>query len=145
MSATLLQLVVTLLLGGGLGALLNTFFRHKRGVREETDDQAVKLLEQQAAMIVRLTKLERETAQERALCEARLQAERHRINNLDTNFDAMLLLYEVAPERASEWIAKFKERRAQQREAEAIEKAAITAATVKAETLDDAEIEGELP
>lgn len=121
----------TFLVGGGLGTLLSTIFTHRRGVRESTDDQAVKLLEQQAATIERLTALEKDAEHERALCEAQLSVLRHRLNNLDANFDAFLLLYEIAPEKAPEFVAKFKEQRAVQRQAEAIEKAAVIGAQVK--------------
>lgn len=112
----------------GLGGMLKTWLDHKRGVRKATDEVALSLVTQ---LTNRIEILEAESARERVLCDAKLGIQRHRINNLSGNFDALLLLIEMAPEKAADMVAKIKERRSQQEQAEAVEKAALAAVAVQ--------------
>ena len=66
----------------------------------------------------------------RARHEAERALDRHRLNNVTQCFDAMILLLESSPERASEIVVRIKEMRAEQIKAEALEKAAIHAAVL---------------
>lgn len=90
-------------------------------------------------LIRRLEKVERTLESERAIHKAERSLDRHRLNNVTQCFDALLLLIEMAPERATEAVQKIKEMRAVQLEAEAKEKAMIRVAEIAA-----AEFEAEL-
>jgi hypothetical protein len=125
----LLGILGTLFGGAGLGGILKTWLDHKRGVRKDTDEVALSLVNQ---LKQRVETLETASERERVLCDARLAVQRHRINNLSSNFDALLLLIEMAPEKAAEMVAKIKERRAAQEQAEAVEKAALAAVGMQA-------------
>lgn len=57
---------------------------------------------------------------------------RHRLNNSDQCIDSLLLLLKNSPEKVKEAVALIEDMRARQREAEAIEKAAINDATMRA-------------
>jgi hypothetical protein len=100
-------------------------------MRRDGDAMAMNLVEQ---LTRRVETVEASAAQERVLCDANLAVLRHRVNNLSGSFDGLLLLIEADPARAREFVAHIKERRALQEQAEAAEKAALTAATVQAAT-----------
>ncbi|MEJ7933476.1 hypothetical protein WG907_04290 [Sphingobium sp. AN558] len=119
-----LGLIGTLIGGAGLGGMLKTWLDHVRGRRKDTDEVALTLVNQ---LQTRVTSLEDSSDRERKLCDAQLAVQRHRINNLSGNFDALLLLIEMAPDKASEMVAKIKERRSAQEQAEAVEKATLAA------------------
>lgn len=89
-------------------------------------EERVKNLEQQLAS---------SHAEHTAECrrrDAERSLDRHRINNLTQCLDALLLLLEAAPEKASESVARIKEMRAAQQLAEAEEKGIIHAAEIAA-------------
>lgn len=71
---------------------------------------------------------------ERSRHEAERKIDRHRINNLTQCLDALLMLLEVAPDKASEHVAKIKEMRERQAANETVEKAAVQAAAITAST-----------
>ena len=125
--------IIPLLLGGGglvaIGGILKTWFDHKRGMRKDTDEVAMKLV---AQLQERVAAVESSAERERALCDARLAVLRHRLNNISTMFDGLLLLIEAAPDKAASMVEKIKERRALQEAAEAAEKAAVEAAAINA-------------
>lgn len=83
-------------------------------------------------LIRRVERLERTLDTERAIHKAERSLDRHRLNNVTQCFDALLLLIEMAPERATEAVQKIKEMRAAQLKAEAGEKAMIRAAEIAA-------------
>lgn len=83
-------------------------------------------------LIRRVERLERTLDSERAIHKAERSLDRHRLNNVTQCFDALLLLIEMAPERASEAVAKIKDMRAAQLVAESEEKALIRAAEIAA-------------
>jgi homoserine dehydrogenase len=109
---------------GGVGYLLKTVLDHKQRIRKQTDEVAMSLVMQQSE---RITQLEASIERERALCDAKLGVQRHRVNNLSMNFDSMLMIMELAPEKAVDAVRAIKERRAQQDTAEAVEKGAVAA------------------
>lgn len=92
--------------------------------RKQTTEAEQKLRED---LLKRVERLERTLDRERIRHEAERAVDRHKLNNVTQCFDALLLLIEAAPERASETVAKIKEMRSAQIKAEAVEKAAIHA------------------
>jgi hypothetical protein len=92
------------------------------------------LLERVDGLEERLEAERRSREAERARHDAERALDRHRLNNVTQCLDALLLLLEAAPERASEAVTKIKEMRAKQMEAEALEKATIRAADIVAKT-----------
>lgn len=116
--------VATASAGLGAGGLLKTLLDHKRAVRRATDEIAMNLVQQ---LTHRIESIEASASQERALCDANLAVLRHRVNNLSGSFDGLLLLIEMAPERAREFVTQIKEKRAVQEQAEAAEKAGVAA------------------
>jgi hypothetical protein len=91
-------------------------------------------------LIRRVERLERTLDTERAIHKAERSLDRHRLNNVTNCFDALLLLLEMAPERATEAVQKIKAMRADQLRAESEEKALIRAAEIAAAE-HEAEIE----
>lgn len=77
----------------------------------------------------RLTRQEIRHSAERAL-------DRHRLNNINACFDALLLLLKASPEKSAEAVKMIEDMRAKQLIAEAEEKAIITAAEIKANDTD---------
>lgn len=84
-------------------------------------------------LIKRIEKLEQMLDRERLRHNAERALDRHRLNNITQCFDAMLMLIETTPEKASEIVTKIKEMRAVQMKAEAQEKAIIRAAEIEAD------------
>lgn len=121
---------VALLLGAlgsiGLGGMFKSWLDHKYKSRKQSDDMATAIV---TMMNQRMTAVERHGR----LCEANLAFLRHRQNNMSGNFDALLLLIELAPEKAGEFIVRIKEMRRDQAVAEAAERAALLATAVLAE------------
>ena len=95
--------------GGGIGAGLRPILDYWKGRRRQTDEVAMRLV---AKLQARIERLEESSATERQLCDARLSMLRHELNNVQSNFDALLLAIEVAPEKAAEVVARIKRRRA---------------------------------
>lgn len=79
-----------------------------------------------------IVRLETKITEERILHNAERALDRHRLNNITACFDAMLLLVETNPDKASEIVVKIKDMRAAQILAEAEEKAIIRAAELTA-------------
>jgi hypothetical protein len=86
-----------------------------------------------ADLLRRVERLEQTLDRERLRHNAERALDRHRLNNITQCFDAMLMLIETTPERASEIVTKIKEMRAVQMKAEAQEKAIIRAAEIEAD------------
>jgi hypothetical protein len=81
-------------------------------------------------LLRRVEKLEKELDRKEIRHQAERSLDRHKLNNIGQCFDALILMLESAPERASEIVTRVKEMRARQLEAEAMEKAAIHAAAL---------------
>ena len=95
--------------GGGIGAGVRPILYYWKNRRAQTDEVAISLVDKLQA---RIERLEEAQAAERQLCDAKLSVLRHELNNVQGNFDALLLAIEVAPEKAAEVVAKVKTRRA---------------------------------
>jgi hypothetical protein len=115
--------------GGTIGVLITKYWEHKRRQRAQTDQVALSLVD---TLTERLARVEADQARERALCDANLAVLRHRLNNALQLFEGLLMVIEAAPDKAADYVSKIKERRAQQEQAEATEKAAIQAAIIAA-------------
>lgn len=117
-------------------ALLGVIVRQVGPWRKQRDDAEDKL---RSDLISRIDKLEEQVREkdrlhdaDRARHEAERALDRHRLNNVTQCLDALLLLLEQAPERATEAVARIKEMRGKQIIAEAQEKATIRAAEIVA-------------
>lgn len=88
--------------------------------------------EDNAELRSRVDELERRLDAERTRHEAERAIDRHRINNLTQCLDALLMLLEVAPDKAAEHVAKIKEMRERQARLENAEKAVVQAAHITA-------------
>ena len=84
-------------------------------------------------LLNRVEALEATLERERIRHDAERALDRHRLNNVTQCLDAVLLLLEAAPEKATEIAAKINAMRASQRESEALEKAEIMAAEIMAD------------
>jgi chromosome segregation ATPase len=109
-----------LLIGGVFVAIIRT----RPTLKKIANDREANLLSERAAemeaMRARLARLEAERS-----------IDRHRLNNITQCFDALVMLLETNPERASEAVAKVKAMRAEQMKAEAAEKGALHAADLR--------------
>jgi hypothetical protein len=112
-----------------LGLLIRQMIPWRRQISEDEHHLRSDLLQ-------RVEKLEGKLERERMRHNAERAIDRHRLNNITQCFDALLLLIETTPEKASEIVVKIKEMRAVQLKAEAEEKAIIRAAEI---TADDVE------
>lgn len=80
----------------------------------------------------RIEKLEAKIEQQSVAHQAEVKILRHQLNNVNSCLDAILLLIEAAPERASEHVKRIRAMRAEQTEAERAEKNAIQSAKIVA-------------
>ena len=87
------------------------------------NDREKSLLEERAAEMTKM----RERLEK---LEAERTVDRHRLNNVTQCLDALLMLLEVAPDKAADHVAKIKKMRADQMNAEALEKGVIAAASL---------------
>lgn len=117
-------------------ALLGVIVRQVGPWRKQRDDAEDKLRTDLLKRVENLEKTiehkDRLGEQERARHEAERALDRHRLNNVTQCLDALLMLLEQAPERATEAVARIKEMRGKQIVAEAAEKATIRAAEIVA-------------
>lgn len=112
-------------------ALLGIIARQVNPWRKQTIEADQQL---RGDLMERVVKLERALDEAHVRHEAERALDRHRLNNALQCLDALFLMFETAPERASEVIAKVKEMRGKQLEAEAIEKGAIHAAAIRSKS-----------
>lgn len=84
-------------------------------------------------LLRRVERLERTLDRERIRHNSERALDRHRLNNVTQCFDALLLLIEMNPTKATEAVTKVKEMRATMVLAEAEEKAIIRAAEIEAD------------
>lgn len=122
--------IVAVLGAGGIAAVVRVILDYRRSARKQADDMASQVV---GVAMGRLKSVERHAI----ICDANLAYTRHKASNLGSTIDSMLLLFEVAPERQPEIIAKLKEKRARDEKSEAVERAAILAAAVAAVSEDD--------
>lgn len=114
----------------GALSLLGIIIRQILPWRRQVDEVAQHLRDD---LLRRVEKLERTLERERLRHNAERALDRHRLNNVTACFDAMLLLLEMNPGRATEIVVKIKEMRATQILAESEEKAIIRAAEIAAD------------
>jgi hypothetical protein len=79
----------------------------------------------------RIAKMEKLLTRQQLRHNAERALDRHRLNNMNACFDALLLLLKANPDKSAEAVAMVEELRAKQMLAEAKEKAIIRAAEIK--------------
>lgn len=106
--------ILNIFVGGTVVALI----KNRPAINKIAADREANLLNERAEeMVLMGRRIER--------LESERVVDRHRINNLTQCLDALLMLLEIAPDKASEHVARIKEMRAQQAIAEAAEKGKI--------------------
>jgi chromosome segregation ATPase len=84
----------------------------------------------------RLARMEKAFDRQQIRHNAERALDRHRLNNINACFDALLLLLKANPEKAKEAVTMIEEMRAKQILAEAEEKAIIRAAEIQADEVE---------
>lgn len=97
------------------------------------------LMAREGTLVRRIEKLEAALSRQQIRHNSERALDRHRLNNVTSCFDALLLLIETSPEKASEAVARIKEMRAAQVRAESEEKAIIRAAEIVADECEEGE------
>lgn len=127
---TIAVVLLNVLVGGVLVALV----KRKPALDQIANDREANLLSERAKemqeMRDRIEKLEAALEHKDKQHDAERSIDRHRINNLSQCLDALLLLIEQDPAKASDAAAKIRKMRAEQLEREAKEKATIRAAAI---------------
>ncbi|KKC24680.1 hypothetical protein WP12_17760 [Sphingomonas sp. SRS2] len=124
-----LSALITAVGSGGIGVLITKYWEHQRRKRAQTDNVLLELVNKQGRQ---LKAIRREQRVERHLCEARLAAQRHKVVNLDSAFEGVLMLFKAAPEKVPELIPEIVAQRQAHRETEAAEAAAVMKASLEA-------------
>jgi hypothetical protein len=110
-----------------VGGALVSWIRSRPQLRQIETSSEEKL---RSDLLHRVETLERKLEEKEAIHAAEMAIMRHRVNNSDQCLDALLLLIEQSPAKVKEAVAKIKEMRRTQREAEAAEKAALLSANI---------------
>lgn len=122
--------VLNILVGGVLVALV----RARPALKKIAADREANLLTERAeemeAMRIRLSTLETKLEEKDRQHEAERRVDRHRINNLGQCLDALLLLIEQDPQKATEAAIKIRKMRNEQLARESEERAIVLAAVV---------------
>lgn len=108
-----------------VGGLLVQMVRTRPTLKKIANEREANLLEERAADM-------EEMRAQRAAQDAEIRALNHKLRNVEACFDALLLLLEMAPEKATEHVSRIRAMRAEQVKAEATEKGAILGATIVA-------------
>lgn len=114
--------------GGGIGVGFKAWLEYRRGTRKDSDEVAMGLVDRLTA---RMEYIEALAERERQKCDAELRALRHQMANVDSAFDGFLMMVEAGPDRAGEYAALIRDKRAKQRQTEAVEKAAVMTAGMR--------------
>lgn len=84
----------------------------------------------------RLARMEKQLTKQQLRHNAERALDRHRLNNINACFDALLMLLKANPDKSSDAVKMIEEMRAKQIVAEAEEKAIIRAAEIKADEIE---------
>lgn len=112
---------------------------HRERLEHATEMRAFNL--ERDEMGDRLARMEKQLSRQQIRHNAERALDRHRLNNINACFDALLLLLKANPEKSAEAVQMIEEMRAKQLLAEAEEKAIITAAELRATDGEDEEME----
>jgi hypothetical protein len=113
-----------IVLVGFLGAVVRQIVPFKK----QANDAEVRLRD---ALIERVSRLEVRLDRQQIRHDAEKRLLTHKLRNMTANFDAMLLMLEMNPDRGPEIVVAIKDQRARQMVAEAQESAAIYADELK--------------
>lgn len=83
-----------------------------------------------------LARMQKQLSRQQIRHNAERSLDRHRLNNINACFDALLLLLKANPDKSAEAVQMIEEMRAKQLVAEAEEKAIITAAELRGDELE---------
>jgi hypothetical protein len=117
----------------GIGGLLKTWLDHTRAKRKQTDDVSLSMVQEmreRMASVEAAAERDRERAGEERmraerrerLCDAKLSAEHHRVNNLLSIYQAAIMLVKVAPGNLPELADEIMRRREVQEDLESRER-----------------------
>jgi chromosome segregation ATPase len=119
-----------------LALLIGGFFKFRPEMKRLAAAREESLLkaraDDNAELKRRVEALERRLEADRAKHDAEQARDRHKIANLNSCLDALLMMLELAPDKVAEHVAKIKAMRAEQLRIEAQEAAAIRAAAITA-------------
>lgn len=87
-------------------------------------------------LVDRVGKMERQYIRQQLRHNAERALDRHRLNNINACFDALLLLLKANPDKSAEAVVMIEDMRARQIVAEAEEKAIIRAAEIEANEVE---------
>jgi len=121
-----------IVLVGFLGAVARQVVPYKK----QANDAEGKLRD---ALMERVSRLEQRLDKQQVRHDAEKRLLTHKLRNMTANFDSMLLMLEMNPDRGPEIVAKIKDQRARQMLAEAQESAIIYAEELRGEDLDNFE------
>jgi hypothetical protein len=121
-----------IVLVGFLGAVVRQIVPYKK----QANDAEARLRD---SLIRRVERLEDRLDRQQTRHNAEKRLLTHKLRNMTANFDAMLMMLEMNPDRGPEIVAKIKEQRAAQMIAEAKEAALIYAEELVEEDMEDAE------
>jgi hypothetical protein len=110
---------------------------HRERLEHATEMRAFNL--ERDEMGDRLFRMEKMLSRQEIRHNAERALDRHRLNNINACFDALLLLLKANPDKSAEAVKMIEEMRAKQLLAEAEEKAIITAAELRAGETEDTE------
>jgi hypothetical protein len=115
-----------IVLVGFLGAVARQVVPYKK----QANDAEGKLRD---ALLERVGRLEQRLDKQQVRHDAEKRLLTHKLRNMTANFDSMLMMLEMNPERGPEIVAKIKDQRARQMLAEAQESAIIYAEELRGE------------
>lgn len=115
-----------IVLVGFLGAVVRQIVPYKK----QASDAESRLRE---TLLERVGRLENRLDRQQVRHDAEKRLLIHKLRNMTANFDSMLMMLEMNPDRGPEIVAKIKEQRARQMIAEAKESAIIYADELKGE------------
>lgn len=119
--------------------LVGIFVRQIVPWRKQASDAEARLRD---ALILRVDRLEVRLDRQQRRHDAEKRLLTHKLRNMTANFDSMLMMLEMNPDRGPEIVAAIKKQRASQMMAEAKESAMISAAEIEE---DKREEQGEAP
>lgn len=123
--------VTTVGLWAAILGVAGIFLRQIVPWKKQASDAEARLRE---ALIQRVERLEQRLDRQQIRHDAEKRLLTHKLRNMTANFDSMLMMLEMNPDRGPEIVAKIKEQRARQMLAEAKESAIIYAAELQDDT-----------
>jgi hypothetical protein len=128
--------VTTVGLWAAIIGVIGVFIRQIGPWKKQASDAEARLRE---ALIQRVERLEQRLDRQQIRHDAEKRLLTHKLRNMTANFDAMLMMLEMNPDRGPEIVSAIKDQRARQMVAEAQESAVIYADELKGEKPENLE------